>query len=281
MTLGEKISKRRRELGMTQSALAQGKITRNMISLLEHDQATPSLDTLLYLARTLKTDPAYFLSDEIDAFVYEKLAVIKRIRDAYARKKHDIVLKLIDNLGQTDDELAYLAAYAAAMLGYEKLRLGSLKSAEEYLKKAECYAEETVYDTAILRAKIALWQSIVLNIQSPRLHFDQRAYDETMTNVTDNEFYRYFCGDLDFSYTDPILSRHMEARRQIRERSYQSAIRLLMEAEEMGKDKSTYNAFVMLGIYTDLEICCRECGSFELAYRYSSRRLSMAEWFKT
>lgn len=281
MTFGEKLRQKRRALGITQSALAAGKITRNMISLLENGQATPSLDTLLYLASTLKTDPAYFLSDQIDAFAYDKLTSIKDIRDAYTKKKYDVVIKRIEKLGQTDDELAYLAAYASAMLGYENLRLGSLKSAEEYLKMAENYAAQTVYDTAILQAKIALWQSIVLNIQSPRLRFDEKSYEQIMNNETESEFYRYFITDLDYSYTDPILSRHIEAKRQIQARAYHAAIRLLMEAEEMGKDKSVYNAFVMLGIYTDLEICCRECGNFELAYRYSSRRLSMAEWFKT
>lgn len=281
MTLGEKISKRRRALGMTQAQLAADKITRNMVSLLENDLATPSVDTLVHLSAALKIDPAYFLCEGDDTFVYEKLAVIREIRDAYAKKKHDIVMKRIENLGQTDDELAYLAANAAAMLGFEKMRLGSLASAREHLAKAVSYARKTVYDTSLLEAKIALWQAICDNIHSPRLHFDEHTYERTVREQTDNEFYRYFLTDLDFPYTDPILSRHIEAKRLMRAHAYPNAIPLLTEAEEMGKDKEIYHAFVMLGVYTDLEICCRECGNFEQAYRYSTRRLSMAEWFKT
>ena len=281
MTLGEKIKKRRTELGMTQSDLAGKKITRNMISLLENDQSSPSVDTLLHLCHVLRINPAYLLSDEDDSLPYEKMAVIREIRSAYASRKYDIVLKRIQKLGQTDDELAFLAANASAMLGYEKLRLGSLTSAAEYLDEAKRYADNTVYDTVLLRAKLSLWRSIADNIQSPRLHFDQKEYERTLTEQTDAEFYHYFLTDLNAEYSHPVLARHIEAKRQMRARGYQNAIRILLEAEELGKDKSVYNAFVMLGIYTDLEICCRECGNFELAYRYSSRRLSMAEWFKT
>ena len=73
----------------------------------------------------------------------------------------------------------------------------------------------------------------------------------------------------------------MKARGLIRSRAYRDAISLLQDAEALAKEGDAYNAYVMLGVYSDLELCYKECGDFESAYRYSTRRLSMTEWFKT
>ena len=51
MTLGQKIRAARQERGMTQKELVGHYITRNMLSKIENDSATPSVRTLEYLAQ--------------------------------------------------------------------------------------------------------------------------------------------------------------------------------------------------------------------------------------
>ena len=63
MTIGEKIRLARIDKKMTQSALADAKITRNMISAIESDKALPSVDTLLHIAAKLELPVAYLLTD--------------------------------------------------------------------------------------------------------------------------------------------------------------------------------------------------------------------------
>ena len=63
MTLGQKIKAARLERGMTQKELVGDYITRNMLSKIENDSATPSVRTLEYLARALDLPTSYFLSD--------------------------------------------------------------------------------------------------------------------------------------------------------------------------------------------------------------------------
>ena len=53
MTLGNKIKEIRKRKNITQSALCQGKITRNMLSLIENGVSLPSLASLVYLAEKL------------------------------------------------------------------------------------------------------------------------------------------------------------------------------------------------------------------------------------
>ena len=50
MTLGQKLKKARLDRGLTQSQVVGDRITRNMLSQLENDLASPSVGTLEYLA---------------------------------------------------------------------------------------------------------------------------------------------------------------------------------------------------------------------------------------
>ena len=58
--IGEKIRKFRKMRGMTQAELAGESITRNMLSLIENGGASPSLQTIEYLADRLGISPASF-----------------------------------------------------------------------------------------------------------------------------------------------------------------------------------------------------------------------------
>ena len=46
MTLGEKLRRTRMEKGLTQAEVAGDRITRNMLSQIENDVASPSVGTL-------------------------------------------------------------------------------------------------------------------------------------------------------------------------------------------------------------------------------------------
>ena len=50
MTLGQRIRQARIDRGMTQKQLVGDHITRNMLSKIENDSATPSVRTLEYIA---------------------------------------------------------------------------------------------------------------------------------------------------------------------------------------------------------------------------------------
>jgi hypothetical protein len=66
----------------------------------------------------------------------------------------------------------------------------------------------------------------------------------------------------------------------IKERNYHGALSLLKKLESE-KTPASYNAYSFFSIYADMETCYRQLADFESAYRYSSKRLSMLEGFKT
>ena len=64
MTLGQKLKQARLARGMTQAQVVGERITRNMLSQIENDQASPSVGTLEYLAAVLDVKLAWLLADE-------------------------------------------------------------------------------------------------------------------------------------------------------------------------------------------------------------------------
>ena len=64
MTMGQLILQARLAAGLSQRELAGEEITRNMLSSLEHDAATPSIATLRYLARRLGRPVSYFFGED-------------------------------------------------------------------------------------------------------------------------------------------------------------------------------------------------------------------------
>ena len=54
MTLGQTLKQARLARGMTQAQVVGERITRNMLSQIENDQASPSVGTLEYLAAVLE-----------------------------------------------------------------------------------------------------------------------------------------------------------------------------------------------------------------------------------
>lgn len=63
MELGKKIRQARLAAGLSQRQLCDGEISRNMLSLIEHGAARPSMKTLQYLATRLGKPVSYFLEE--------------------------------------------------------------------------------------------------------------------------------------------------------------------------------------------------------------------------
>ena len=280
MTLGEKIRAARINKQMTQSDVADDKITRNMISAIESDKALPSIDTLLHIAKRLQLPAAYLLSDESDISTYRKNELISDVRAAFAQRRYAECIELVESIGATDDELAYVMSYAAFELGVAMARSGAFVSAERYLLLADEYASRTVYDTAGITCRIPLYMSFVKNVNSPLLDFDVDGFYNAVDGVVDFEFFKYVSNDMEYQYKNPFFKKHIAAKLKMRERKYYEAIALLLEIAE-SKSSFEYKAYLMYSVYSDLDACYKQILDFENAYKYAGKRISMMEGFSS
>ncbi|MEG2097160.1 MAG: helix-turn-helix transcriptional regulator, partial [Pseudoflavonifractor sp.] len=157
MTLGQKIKAARLTQNMTQKELVGDYITRNMLSKIENDSATPSVRTLEFLAGALGLPTGYFLSDAVisDGTVPDGL---DDARAAFrARRWGDCLAALeLDKKAGTSDEGYLLHAYAGAHAARAALNEGDCAAARELAEAAQYYNQEGMYANETLAADLAL-----------------------------------------------------------------------------------------------------------------------------
>lgn len=96
MTLGKKVKQARLEKKLTQKELAGDFITRNMLSQIENDLATPSIRTMEYLAKKLDKSVGYFIGemkkeDELGQ-------IVTKLLNLYEIGEYTKVIELIQEL---------------------------------------------------------------------------------------------------------------------------------------------------------------------------------------
>ncbi len=93
LTLGERLKRARQAMGITQEALGGPDLTKGFISLLEHDRAKPSVQTLQRLAERLGQSVSYFLDDHEATNSHRAVEVLgSRGRLELVRKRYDAAL---------------------------------------------------------------------------------------------------------------------------------------------------------------------------------------------
>lgn len=280
MTIGTKIKNARISKSMTQSELAGTKITRNMISAIESGKANPSMETLHYMAQRLELPLSYLISENEDLNFYLKKDLIPKIKLAFSEKKYKDCISLADKISPLDDELAYILAICHFEIGASALRFGSLLSAASHLQASEGLCKNTLYDTSRYEATFPLYTAIISNINSPLLELNVDGYDAIARIGFDYELYKYIIGEADFSYSNLHFRMHLDAKAKIKEHRYREAIELMREIEN-NKNLYTYNVYMMLAIYSDMDNCYKQLRDFENAHRYSTKKIALLENLNT
>ena len=280
MTLGEKIKEARIKRGLTQSELCEGGITRNMLSRIENGTALPSLDTLGFIAERLGIPTGYLLSDDFDVQLYLFDKDMKIIRTLFGEKRYKECIDRCNTLYLKNDEVYYVLAYSHFNVGLDYFAGGSMQSAQRSFRLSLECCEGTVYDTLRIRSASMLYLAVCDNASLPLLNFDSDTYVKQAIEASDFEFFKYLTQDTEYSFKNERYAAHISAKRLIKERKYEEAARILSSLEETRRNYPP-NAYFMLLVYTDLEVCYKNLIDFERAYKYSSKRISLLGGFST
>ena len=134
MTLGEKLFRRRTELGLSQSEVADSQITRNMLSRLEHDQASPSVKTLSHLAEKLGVSVSWLLED---GPMMPDSQLTEQARAKFLQNDHNAVLQILWNSDVLSEEGCLLLYRSAVICAHRCLVLGKATDARRLLNRIE------------------------------------------------------------------------------------------------------------------------------------------------
>ena len=294
--IGSTIRQLRKEKKLTQAQLADGIVTRNMLSLIENGSATPSLQTLESLSEKFGVSPAYF-------FNYEKGTKFKvlidhedEIKKAYFNQKYDKTLELflkyygLQSLCLTD-ELLLLAAESAMRVARHKVLKGAFESASEYITQSKTYCEKCRYNTEWIEVHLYLYEAIIENTDCPAQALD-KDYALKIRRTTDSEIYNYLYavrllddskGDeaahflkhnriIDAGHKDHINAKFMllSDSQLLKKEALDSLIGMIRQAPIYPLD-----AISRYLILKDIEYAARAVDDFEMAYKYASMRLKI------
>lgn len=139
MTLGEKLRTARQNRGLTQKQVAGDRITRNMLSQIENDLATPSVKTLKYLAETLGVSESWLMTDSASG------AELSEAREKIRAGKYAQAYDLASALPGESDEKSLLLCLASLLLAKQSLAENELEQTEKWASLAVKHNSETLY----------------------------------------------------------------------------------------------------------------------------------------
>ncbi len=287
--IGERIKRLRKQKRMTQQELADGEITRNMLSRIENGYALPSLPTLIHLASRLEI-PCACLLDETALEEYNRSKVVRNAREYMKSGNFDAALELIRSSQITiDDELALILIECDLALA------GRLTSERKYLdayfllSDAITNTGNTVYSTAGSGYIADLYRSLAKRTlplkkepdQSPALpdfdkYIDIYIYIRLLDLLDNGQLVKAINLASLCEIRDRILSAHVAAKLDMttgRYREAASKLTLILESEE--STPTVHGGLMLYRIYEDLEQCAKGENDYVLAYTYKEQKLKL------
>ena len=259
MELGQKLKQARQELGLSQKQLCGDVITRNMLSLIENGSASPSMETLRYLAGRLGKTVGYFLDEE--AATSPNYTVMALARRSFEGGEYDMVLRNLESYRSTDPvfdfEEGLLRTLALLNLAEEAIACKKVPYALELLEKAGKAGENTPYYTKELERRRLLMLAQLIPTELP-------ADDRELLLRAETALKHGKCDDA-IRYLEAAQLRSGPRWNYLRGQAYletgnYAAAQACLEAAWDHDPKVCA---------TLLERCCREQEDYKGAYRYA------------
>ncbi len=190
MTLGQKIKAARLEKGLTQREVVGDCITRNMLSKIENDAATPSVRTLEYLAKVLDLPPGYLLEDAVSP-ARSVPDGLDEAREAFREQRWLDCIDILDHnkAAAASDEGYLLYARSGASAAISASKEGNLTDAHRLAEIAYYYNQKGLYYSPGLAAKLSLILGEILT-KLGNEHFENRHQDIIRTLNTLDQIYQ-------------------------------------------------------------------------------------------
>ena len=284
MTLGEKLRKTRIEKGLTQAEVAGYKITRNMLSQIENDVASPSVGTLEYLAQRLGVRAGWLLEhDETDS------EALPRAREFLHQQRWRACLDALTGL-EGDEALAMRAA-AAAKLAQAALDDERFDEARAYAAQAIESSKQGLYSDAGLQLSmaavlarcaqqradhaeqaVAAYRQVYLAAQNGvAYHLLMARYQLEQEHIQAAE--REIWSIVDLPEQNRAEYLVLRGRIAAKKEQYENPALYLQQAEQL----DGLPRILRRELYRCMELCCRETEDYKQAYEYAAKQISLNE----
>ncbi len=285
--IGEKVREIRLKCGMTQRELAGDKITRNMLSLIESGNASPSVSTLIYISERLKTPIGFFFTEsDSDIGNFIKMSVIEELKSCFRSKNFHKCQEICSSIPENavDDEIAYILAVSYIHTASENAYALDIKKAASDLDKASSFASRSIYCENKITKAVSYLSELFSNICADTVpdllcNFE---YGSEFIPISEIQYFnslkRFQNGDnILFEFSDGShYEKHITALKLLSENRVTEAQKKL---RDLSLD-STTPYFMQYHILSDLENAANISGDYRLAYSSSRRKLEFIKRYK-
>ena len=285
MTLGQKLKQTRLARGMTQSQVVGDRITRNMLSQIENDLASPSVGTLEYLASVLNVRLSWLLADEQEE---AEAGRTQRLRELLKSGEYAACLELAPEHAP-DDEQALLLALAAAQCALHALEAERFAAAQQLARQALSWNEASLYGHAQVRlemlrvlarcaeqtdgdaeAAFAAYRAAYTELQpAVPYHLCMARYQLIQEHLPAAEHEIWSISDLpEASRAEYLILR---GRLACKKEQYETAAEYLRQADALGP----LPKLLERELCQSMELASRELQDYKTAYEYAARQLKL------
>src|SRR5436190_182900 len=151
-SLGERVRRLRNARGLTQSELADTRVSKEYISQIETGKTRPTPHTVEWLAERLGVDPFYLADGVSEADYRETDELLAQAEEAVEEKRYEDAIGLVTSLRRTP-EAPELLLRALFVESWSRMYLGELRTALDRLERARSVAEGEMF-TDVDRAEV-------------------------------------------------------------------------------------------------------------------------------
>ena len=160
--LGKRLKNARLSKKMTQSEVAGNFITRNMLSLIESGNATPSMKTLEYLSEVLNLSMDKLLSDSFEESTeIPDFQILQNAKKLLAENNYAQLLETIRPEGMFKDELHAIRSIAHLKTAEQLSASDQTEQLQQAVTHARLAAEEAGLGLYANQARIAQANQII------------------------------------------------------------------------------------------------------------------------
>lgn len=286
MTLGQKLKKTRLARGMTQSQVVGSRITRNMLSQIENDQASPSVKTLEYLAAVLGVSMGWLLADEQAQEEADRMA---RLRAMLRNGDCEGCMALAPEPQQSDDEQAVLLAIAGAECARRALLDEELPRAAELAHRTLAWNAKSLYHSVQLDVQMRAVLAACAEAQGTDTEEAVAAFRADYALLRPDVSYHLLMARHHLSREHVQAAEHeiwsiselpderraeyliLRGRLAAAKEQYETAAEYLRQADALAPLPKLHERELCRA----MELCCRELQDYKSAYEYAARQLKL------
>lgn len=286
--VGQRIKAIRKNRKMTQSELACGEITRNMLSRIENGCALPSLPTLVHIADKLKI-PVSALLDDSSFNDNLRSEAVKTAQKYMKEGNFKAAIEAASSLDSIhDDELSLIIIECELNIAKKYICERKYFDAYQSLTNAVGKTQNTIYSTAGSGYIADLYHSLLFRMlpvntedkppTPPQFnsYINLYIYLRIMDLFDTGQIVKAINLAALCEIDDRILSAHIAAKLDMANGNYTQAMEKLKQITNCENEAPTpHGSIILYRVYDELEQCAKGINDYVLAYTYKEEKLKL------